>query len=214
MKHVMVDIETLGMPPKGALLQIGACMFDPYRAQDTEELVVDSFLVSVRRGYYEGMRDDTWAVEPRTVEWWGEQSEAAQEGLMLNLVSSPREALVRFTEWLTASNFVREAKNSQTVAQVWANPPTFDLAILNYAFDACDLQRPWHYRQEKDARTLMWLGQNIPNMRQGFAALLNGLVPHRGDHDAIRQALYVQRALARIARLNGGLTVFDHARSS
>lgn len=214
MKHVMLDIETLGMPPKGALLQIGACMFDPYRAQDTEELVVDSFLVSVRRGYYDGMRDDTWAVEPRTVQWWGEQSEEAQEGLMLNLVSSPREALVRFSEWLTANDFTREAKNSQDVAQVWANPPTFDLAILNYAFDACDLKRPWHYRQEKDARTLMWLGQNIPNMGQGFTELLNGLVPHRGDHDAIRQALYVQRALARMARLNGGLTVFDHARAS
>lgn len=196
MKHLMVDIETLGMPPKGALLQIGACMFEPDRAQSVEELIADSFLVSIQRGFYEGLRDEKdWIIEPRTVTWWSKQSEEAQASLEMGLVSSPREALLKFTRWLDAAGFEYAAKNSRNVQQIWANPPTFDLAILSHAYEVCDLRRPWHYRQEKDARTLMWLAENVMHGTTRKELGWDKLTGHRGDHDAIRQVLYVQRAL-------------------
>lgn len=199
MKHIMVDIETYGMPPNGALLQIGACAFDPDRVQSIEELTADSFLVSVSRKFYEGLKDSgDWCVEPKTVQWWSEQSKAAQDGLELELVSSPREGLMRFANWMQAVEFDVQAKNSTKVPQIWANPPTFDLAILSHGYKVCGIPRPWHYRQEKDARTMMWLTENIAGMYTRVKKETDGLVGHRGDHDAIRQAYYVQLALSRI----------------
>lgn len=199
MKHIMVDIETYGMPPNGALLQVGACAFDPDRIQSVEELVADSFLVSVSRRFYDGLKDETdWRVDPRTVKWWSEQSKEAQDALELEVVSSPREALMKLSSWLSSVGFDREPKNSLDVGQMWANPPTFDLAILNHGYDVCHIARPWHYRQEKDARTAMWLTMNIAGIYTRIKKETEGLVGHRGDHDAIRQAIYVQHALTRI----------------
>lgn len=198
MKHIMVDIETYGMPPNGALLQIGACVFDPDRVQTIEELVADSFLVSINRKYYDGLKEDSaWKVEERTVQWWSEQSIDAQAALNLELVSSPREGLQKFATWVLGAGFRFEPKNSPDVGQVWANPPTFDLAILNHGFDVCDMRRPWHFRQEKDARTLMWLSMGYMGMYAKVKKETEGLVGHRGDHDAIKQAIYVQHALSK-----------------
>ncbi len=201
MKDIMVDIETYGMPPNGALLQIGACAFERDRQQAVEELIVDSFVVSVSRKYYDRLAEDSdWRVDEKTVAWWDMQSDAAKDALELNVVSSPREALQKFADWMKSVGFEKEHKNSQMVPQVWANPPTFDLAILNYGFDLCKMARPWSYRQEKDARTAFWWHNN----RQGISLVkeeLEGLIAHRGDHDAIRQARILQHCFAKVPSL-------------
>jgi hypothetical protein len=201
MKDIMVDIETYGMPPNGALLQIGACAFERDRIQAAEELVVDSFLVSVNRGFYANLADHTdWCVDEKTVAWWEMQSEEARASLDMEVVSSPRAALQKFAEWLKAHGFEKAHMNSPNVAQIWANPPTFDLAILNHGYDVCNIPRPWSFRQEKDARTAFWLAYNGPSYKE-LKEELEGLVSHRGDHDAIRQAICLQHTFARVPSL-------------
>jgi len=198
-KHIMVDIETIGLPPNGALLQIGACAFDPERPQSVEELMADSFLVSISRQFYDGLREESyWKVDASSVQWWSEQPEEARAALNLELVSSPREALMKFSDWLKAMGFSKVPRNALDAPQIWANPPTFDLAILNHGFDVCGLERPWHFRQEKDARTLMWVALNAPGLYSRIQKETEGLVAHRGDHDAIWQAIYIQSIFRRV----------------
>ena len=174
-RDVMIDIETLATRNDAAIIQIGACTFDEK----------NTFLVSIDQNFY-NEADHPYHVDPRTVEWWASQGEEAQESLNMNVVSNPGSALMEFDKWLKSTGFQKSYKFGSR--GIWANGVQFDCSILRYAYsqeqghnDAC----PWHYRQEKDLRTLYGMFHKVAGTRKVDQT---GLVKHRADHDCIRQA--------------------------
>lgn len=192
MKDVMIDIETLATRNDAAIIQIGAVAFDPKTGE-----VGPSFLVSVDENFYEAVTP--FHVCDKTAAWWVGQKEA-KKSLQINKVGTVYIALDRLHEFFESlgDDFVI-AKKRKKSSRVWANPPQFDLSILRYAASKAyghDTDVPWKYWQETDMRTLVHLrgpvrDEDLEDLRKQA----KGLISHRADHDAIRQALIVSHLI-------------------
>lgn len=189
MKDVMIDIETLATRNDAAIIQIGAVAFDPKTGE-----VGPSMLVSVDENFYEG--ETAFHVCEKTQAWWAGQKEA-KKSLQINKVGTIYIAMDRLREFFEGlgDDFVIAKKRSNS-SRVWANPPQFDLSILRYAASKAygdDNALPWEYWQETDLRTLQHVLGYVKYEDLGEAA--EGLIAHRADHDAIRQALIVSHLI-------------------
>lgn len=183
---VMVDLETLGVGPDAAIVQIGACTRD-------ESSV---FLASVDQSYYDKMhadRDFRYTYTDSTLEWWDQQSQEAKDSLELFKFHAMAPALTAFTDWFN------RVTRQEEYPKVWANSPSFDLVILRHAYSVetasglKDTEVPWKFWQERCFRT----------MKAEFGSFLDrkfpeDLVPHRADHDAIHQVRMLNRITDRI----------------
>ncbi len=172
-KHLVVDIETMGGPPKGALISIGACYFDIRTGTIGAQFSVN---IDLRSSVMRGMETDD-----RTIEWWHQPSNAeALELTKIDVVSLP-EALMQFMNWI--------AENRKQ-PMMWGNGSSFDNVILDEAFKICDLPFPSHYRQWRDMRT--WtqeLGKDLLGLnKKDFSHLEEDWQAHVALDDAIRQA--------------------------
>lgn len=172
-KHLSVDIETMGGPPNGALISIGAVYFDIRTGTLGAQFSVN---IDLQSSVLRGMTTDD-----RTIEWWNKPSNAEALGLTsVNMVSLP-EALMQFMNWI--------AENRKQ-PMMWGNGSAFDNVILNQAFKLCDLHFPSHYRQWRDMRT--WtqeLGKDLLGLKKkDFSYLEEDWQAHVALDDAIRQA--------------------------
>ena len=198
--QVMVDIETLSSASNAAIVSIGACMFDMTKGVDYAD-PEDSFLVGIDPEYYvstAGCCND-FDISAKTVKWWSQQSDAAKASLMINQMPNIKEALEVFGKWLMAKGFAKDnTPYEKGAARVWAMPSQFDLVILRNAAKhvyGSTNDVPWHYRQETDARTYMWTFGDLEALAQQGRktnGMLSGLIKHRADHDAVRQARVIQ----------------------
>ena len=167
MISVMVDLETFGSQPGGAISQIGAVAFDP----DGSWISDTAFHANATSP--SGFSDSN-------IRWWLAQSEAARASLDEPPPVPLSEALLAF------SYFYR----SWGPAEVWAHGANFDLVILNHWFEKVCIDRPWHWRDERCTRTLLRLRD-----RSVFSDLYEAedLPNHVAWADAKRQAMMVQR---------------------
>lgn len=134
----MIDLETLGSAPDGAIVQIGACAFNlPVNGYAGEVGDPIRIPVSVEDAVEMGM-----TLDPSTVLWWFERPE-----LFRRITTGAVELLAALAE-------LEGSFKWGNVDGVWSNAPLFDFAILRTAFDLVDCDVPWHYRQERCSRTL------------------------------------------------------------
>ena len=167
-ERVMVDIETLGLDPGCAVLSIGAVRFDADgRGED--------LYVNIDR---ESCESAGLHVDEETLEWWQQQDEDAQA--VLSGGGSLEQALVDLKGF------------GGDVDEWWANPPKFDMAILEAAYDAVGMDAPWEFYELRDVRTLKKLpGAEIPEEK--------GV-----KHDALDDARNQARVVAANLRLLQG----------
>lgn len=138
----MVDIETMGGPPDGAILSIGAVLFSihPERVE-----VQPSSGWFHERATLPSNVELGRAVWPETVEWWIAQSKEAQEALLREPRHKLPVLLEAFRRWLVHSR----------VEFIWAKPPEFDITILTHAFQQCEVPWPLHFSATRDVRTIL-----------------------------------------------------------
>jgi hypothetical protein len=166
--NVMLDLETMSTKPNAALLSIGAVKFS---LEDNK--IVETFYRTVdaqdckRLGLH---------FCPDTVRWWSRKPKHVLEELRRD--NKPlREALSDFSVWYGHKKI-----------PVWANGSDFDNVIIEQAYCAVDLARPWDYHYNRCYRTIAALFPNIPE-------------PERvGDHhnaldDAVHQAKHLLEIL-------------------
>lgn len=167
-ERVMLDIETLGTEPGAAILSIGAVKFD-------DAGIVDEFHKSVS---LESCQEAGLEIDAETLDWWLHQSEPAQT--VLSGGAPLQTALEQFR------NFYADAD------EIWAFSPSFDCVLLAEAYDAVGMNEPWHYRDERDCRTLAAL--------PGAVELEHDGTEHDALDDAKHQAMTV---IATLDALNG-----------
>lgn len=106
MKSIMVDIETLGTRPGSAIISIGMVAFDGSAITASQGWALDS-------------ADWIGDIDPSTVKWWTEQSQAARE--------------YSFNGKLRAMDIVHQISdfvNRYGSDECWANDPDFDVVLL------------------------------------------------------------------------------------
>ena len=172
MSHVMVDLETMGTAPGSSIVSIGAVAFDPVRGKLGEEFYRVVSLSSCKRA---GL-----SIDPDTVGWWMQQSEAARAQLNRADAEELPSVLGWFAAWW----------RRQGAQFIWGHGANFDEPLLSWAFRACHVAVPWKYWDARCTRTLFALTGDRPDRAQG--------VHHNALDDAKAQAEAVIRAYANI----------------
>lgn len=172
---VMLDLETLDTAMGGAIVQIGAVVFDPRTDVCGERFSCNIHAIDVI------LKGFSMSVE--TMKWWSKQPNYEH---LMNAPLSLRGALMAFTSF-----FDKHAGENYCI---WSHGAAFDVALLDYAYSKLGLEKPWHYQKVRDTRTLYAVAQN-------FGWNKPGLEPsHFALQDAVDQARCVQSACLAIFR--------------
>lgn len=167
MKHVMIDLETMGTTANAVILSIGAVAFD----LESDEISDDGFYASIS---IDSNLDYGRRIQEDTLLWWLKQPAAA-----LNVFHEEKttlaEALEDFSNWMgTDDKFV------------WSNGADFDLPMIAHAYSQVGIEVPWKFWNSRCFRTY----KNLPGAKT--VKVENPGVKHNALADAYTQALYVQ----------------------
>jgi exodeoxyribonuclease VIII len=143
--HLMIDLETMGGPPNGAIVGIGAI---PFNISTLAKGPPFYLAVNLADSVNAGMK-----IDPATVIFWMRQSKEARDAI-INSTVPLAHALTEFAAFKH-----QHAPNSFVVG----NGSSFDLTILGEAFKYCGIATPWQYWQERCFRTLAAMFQGVVN---------------------------------------------------
>lgn len=167
MKHVMVDLETLGLSVDAVILSVGAVKFDLEGDAPSDDgfygsISIDSNLDAGRR------------VDEDTLLWWLKQPAAAQQ-VFHEEKQGLAAVLLELSDWLDEDDWV-----------VWSKGPSFDVAMLEHAYKQACIAVPWKFWNTRCVRTYMAL----PGAKGIVGPTLG--VKHNALSDAYEQAQTVQ----------------------
>ena len=180
MKHVMLDLETMGLRPDAAIVSIGACHFD-----GTEILSTFYRPVSLASCLEVGL-----TTTPSTVDWWSKQPIEAQLAWRTDDALNLESALYGFNRWLDGFSDPKRTA-------VWGNGANFDPVLMTSAYEALGADPPWQYWAVHCFRTVRSLHRSIAEpARLG--------THHHALDDAVHQARHLQKiaAVSRAFTLN------------
>ncbi len=128
--QVMIDLETWGRQPDGAIASIGAVCFN------LKDGITDTFyeIVDITDAIKCGC-----VIHPETMKWWLKQSKSARHELVSDGIGL-KAALEAFIVWYSQHRATR----------IWARNTVFDIALLNYAFEKTNLKLPYHRRDVRE----------------------------------------------------------------
>jgi hypothetical protein len=135
MKHVMMDLETLGTDANAVIVAIGAVVFD-FEKPDFHETWYTT--VDARSCVDAGL-----AMTPETVVWWLQQSEQARE-IFKTKGHDLKTSLHLFAAWI---------KEHDPVG-IWGNGADFDNVLMANAYKAIKEPLPWRYYKNSCFRTM------------------------------------------------------------
>jgi len=168
---VMIDLETLDVLPTATILTIGAVKFDPF-GDDVRNPTCEKFYVRVDIDSCDRIG---CTVSQSTLDWWANQSQAAQ-----NEAFDPANRIPIEDALQQLYKFCWGAK------RVWSHGVGFDLIILENLFRKVGRSIPWSFWEARDTRTIFDIGIN-PNRPPVLA--------HHALEDAWNQAVGVQNVL-------------------
>ena len=141
MKHLMLDLETMGNESYSSIVSIGAVEFDI----ETGELGKEYYqTIDLQSNLDAGL-----IMNASTVMWWMDQNDEARKELTGRLTMTIENALNDFSKFCNHSY------------QVWGNSARFDCGILQNAYQKLNLPLPWDWRKERCLRTLVQLKPEI-----------------------------------------------------
>lgn len=183
-KNIMFDLETLGKRAGYAPLSIGAVAFDPYAEftdYNQEISLTNQFFakISLASCNEAGLR-----VDKQTELWWADQPRKAYENAFGG-TTPLKEALEAFRAWLF--EVCGQTPEGDADCNVWSHGEDFDQPILNHAFEAVGISKPWPYNGGRDTRTALEMG----------GVKYKG-VTHMAVEDSLAQARAVHLAFANL----------------
>jgi hypothetical protein len=165
--NVMIDLETLSTAYNAAILSIGACKFD-------ENGIHEEFYVNIDP---QSCKDAGLNIDKETVSWWMRQRKEALEAIKHSKLPL-KEALTLFSKWY-----------GTTPMDTWGNGAAFDNVIIENAYFAVGMIRPWKYYYDRCFRTMKSLfpvhDEELP--REGLH--------HNALHDAVYQAKVLNKIM-------------------
>lgn len=137
MKHVMLDLETLGTIPGASVISIGAAEFE------LDGAVGRTFSQNISAA---SCREIGCVEDPATHDWWAKQSKEAQDRLTKDR-KHVAEAAALFHAWFQkcGADFV------------WGNGATFDVSLWEAICRKLGISAPWKFWNVRDMRTVIHL---------------------------------------------------------
>ncbi len=167
MKHICIDLETMGTRPDSAIIAIGAVEFEMPTIESEGEIGRKFYLnVDLQSCIDKGM-----TVTGGTIMWWLAQSEEARR-----VLRNPDLPKARIDGALaTFSQFWRDCD----ATYLWAHGQDFDVSIMRTAYALHDLRHPWTYNMARDTRTLYHVAgfdeKTLPSIGNAHNALDDAL---------------------------------------
>jgi len=181
---IMIDLETLDVLPSATILTIGAVKFDPF-GDDINDPKCERFYVRVDVDSCDRIGA---TVSQATLDWWSNQSQAAQDEAF-----DPGNRIPIEDAMTQLYKFCRGAK------RVWSHGAGFDVTILEWYFRKIGKAIPWSFWEVRDTRTIFDIGIN-PNRPP--------VLKHHALEDAWNQAVGVQNVYNKLrtaSSVNGEL---------
>jgi len=185
MKHIMLDLESLGTVASAVIMSIGACRFDLATGAVDDSGFYASISIESNLDYGRRIQEDTLL-------WWLKQEAAAQNVFHESKLALP-EALQELSDWVGSDDYT-----------VWSNGADFDIPMLAHAYSQVQLETPWKFWNSRCFRTY----KNLPGAKDIRAPALG--VKHNALSDAYQQA---QTVCAIHAALFGGTTTKTKAKA-
>ena len=176
---LQIDVETMGMPPDGALLSIGAVFFDLQTCKLGPTFNQTINLATAVR--------DGGTLNPSTIMWWLGQSQEARDAVRFSAFDI-RSVLTDF------SAFIAEHSAHKSV-RPWGNSSTFDLTIVGSAYKRSGITQPWHFTNERCFRTVRNM---YPQVEYDYES------KGTGAHNALADAIFQAEHLFKIKKRNQG----------
>lgn len=134
--HVMIDTETLDTTPTSVVLSVGVVLFTAEKVVREEYVELDAA---------DQLRDGR-TISADTLAWWLARVKAGHN-MPLACCDHPYATAA----WAAANKCLRDMYGEDVL--VWANSPSFDLAMLRNMWDKHGLRAPWVFYNERDYRT-------------------------------------------------------------
>lgn len=166
MTHIMIDLETMGTSKNAAIVSIGAVVMD------FENNLLDTSFY--HRICLESAVAAGGVIDAATVKWWLQQSDVARREIY-SASANLTKVLSYFSAFIAANCEHRQVK-------VWGNGAAFDNVILRSTYEACGIEPPWKYWNDRCYRTM----KNM--FKTTHKEPSNGVV-HNALDDATNQAL-------------------------
>ncbi|MEG1038899.1 MAG: 3'-5' exonuclease [Comamonas sp.] len=172
--HASIDLETLGNTTNAAITQIGVSLFE----LETGEIHSQTNILVGWRG--EGH------VNASTLAWWFRQGDEARARMAESLEhpNTLAEALIQLrclTDW-------------SNIEGVWGNGSTFDVTILDSAYQRGGGESPWPFYAARDMRTIVDLAERLRGFDKKSVERIG--VHHEAADDAAHQARVISAAYA------------------
>ncbi len=183
--HVMLDLETLGLVKNAVITRIAAVAFNIDDGTVEDEIDIR---VNAKSCVNAGLK-----IEGSTVEWWLKQDEKLiQDTLITSFFEGEplSEALQHFTLWIEGLKKKYDTWN----VMVWGNGACADNTWMHSAYQACHLDVPWKFYQDRDLRTLVYLGQVLTGFSHKKTLLFEGQ-RHNPIDDCKHQITYAVATL-------------------
>jgi hypothetical protein len=130
---IMVDLETLGLKPGSVILSLAAVPFNTYRNTPFYKIISIG-----------SCREAGLVVDDATLAWWDTQPTPTKVEAFSGSASL-RDVLIEFSRFL-------DSVEGKPV--LWGNAASFDLKLLEAAYEAAGVKVPWDFRSERCYRTL------------------------------------------------------------
>ena len=149
MHHFMVDLETMGTRPYSVIASVGIVQFDIHTGRTGKEFYMTVDELSCIKA---GLNKD-----PDTVAWWKRQDPAVRAKLFVN-VQPLKTVLAQL------GSFIVDACPAKSLRELWGNAASFDLGLLNNAYEKCKMTVPWEFYNERCCRTIVMLNPDVKMM--------------------------------------------------
>lgn len=166
--HVMVDLETFGVGPTAAIVQVAAVKFDPFETKNSNDRF--NHIVNLTSSILNG-----GTIDNSTVEWWSKQEENAIKNITSGLTHNIIQTLDNFSSWMP---------NEEELGGIWSNGASFDIPILEYHYKKANKKIPWTHKKVFDTRTVKLLYTSV----FGLELLKTKVTTHNAIDDALKQA--------------------------
>lgn len=137
MNNIMLDIETMAACPNAAIVSVAAVPFDLKTNQTGKPFheIVD----------IQSCIDLGLSVSGSAIAFWARQKDEIRKQLT-DKGKNITHVLFEFRKYM-------QDLNGKSI-KIWAMSPQFDMVILGNAYNKLRQDNPWHYRNERDVRTI------------------------------------------------------------
>ena len=180
MKHIMIDLETLGNTSSATVLSISAVQFDIDSGKCGEEFHVDLELKSqIKR-----------TINQDTILWWlGRDEDARNKLISANRIYS-RLAIKKFNDFLNTCSINENKEAHIDDLYLWGNSARFDIGILKNLMEGFGLDALWNFRKERCLRTLVAMHPHGEAIKESHT--FKG-IKHYGIDDCKNQIKYASK---------------------